>query len=80
MVIALREIRTVSNGQIKIDLPDYINTDMVEVIIMPYSTPDTKNSKKIDYNKYFGVSNLGTELIDKYSKEVRNEWDREISD
>ena len=79
MVLALREIKTVSNRQININLPDYINTDKVEVIIIPYSTPDPNINKKIDYNKYFGISNLGTELIDNYSKKIRNEWDREVS-
>jgi hypothetical protein len=79
VVLALREIKKVSNRKINIDVPDYINTDSVEVILMPYNNPDTKSSKKIDYNKYFGVSNIGTKLIDNYSKEIRNEWDREIS-
>lgn len=79
MVLALREIKTVSNRQIYINLPDYINTEQVEIIIIPYNTPETDNSKKIDYNKYFGISNIETELIDDYLNKTRNEWDRKIS-
>ena len=34
----------------------------------------------IDYQKYFGMSNLGTYLIDKYLDDARNDWDRTILD
>ena len=79
MVLALREIKTVSNRQININLPDYINTDKVEVIVIPYNITDKDSNKKIDYNKYFGISNLGTELIYDYLNKTRDEWDRKIS-
>lgn len=80
MVKALREIKTVSNKQVIINLPDYISTKQVEVIIIPYNTSGKENSNKSDYSKYFGISNLGTELIDKKLNDIRDEWEREISD
>ena len=79
MVLALREIKTVLNRQININLPDYLNTDKVEVIVIPYNIPDKDSNKKIDYNKYFGISNIGTKLIDEYLNKTRDEWERELS-
>ena len=79
MVLALREIKTVINHRININLPDYIDTDKVEVIVIPYNVPNQDGNNKIDYNKYFGVSNIGTTLIDEYLNKTRDEWEREIS-
>ena len=35
---------------------------------------------KIDFNKYFGVSNIGISNIDNYLNNIRNDWDRTILD
>lgn len=79
MQLAYREIANVVNHTIHLNLPDYINSEMVEVIILPYPAPEA-SKPKVDYQKYFGMSNLGTDLIDKYLEDARNDWDRTILD
>lgn len=34
----------------------------------------------INFNKYFGISNLGSNTIKTQLNEMRNEWDRKLSD
>ncbi len=34
----------------------------------------------IDFKKYFGISNLGSNTIKTHLNEMRNEWDRKLSD
>ncbi len=73
------DITEVIDNKINLILPDYINTKKVEIIIFPFEIP--KNLKnKVDYNKYFGVSDIGENLIDKHLKNIRNEWKRKILD
>ena len=79
MILSFREIKTVKNRQIKITLPDYINSEKVEVIVLPYNIPIKDQNKKIDYNKYFGISELGLNTIDNQLNKIRDEWDRKIS-
>ena len=80
MQVAYREITDVINHKVNITVPEYINTDRVEIIIIPYTTPKTKTASQVDFNQYFGVSNIGVSKIENYLKNVRNEWDREIPD
>lgn len=47
-------------------------------IILSHNVPDKDSNTKIDYNKYFGISNIGTKLIDEYLNKTRDEWEREI--
>ena len=79
MQLAYRDIANVVDHKIHLSLPNYINTEKVEVIIIPYTTP--KLSKpKVDFQRYFGASNIGTEKIDKYLEDARNDWERTILD
>ena len=80
MQVAYQEITDVINHKVNLTVPEYINTDRVEVIIIPYTTPKTKTASRVDFNQYFGVSNIGVSKIENYLKNVRNEWDREIPD
>ena len=79
MQLVFRDIAQVVNHKVNLTLPDYIDTEKVEVIVIPYKIPEDTNSK-IDYNLFFGVSNIGTELINKRLESLRNEWERTILD
>ena len=72
-----REITKVVNNRINLPVPEYINTSKVEVIIIPVA--ESKVSK-VDYNQYFGVSDIGKPEIDNYLKNIRNEWEKTILD
>jgi len=80
MLLAYREITSVINHQVNLTLPDYIKSERVEIIIIPYYNPQIAQTKKVDFNKYFGISNVGLSSIENYLKNVRNEWDRAILD
>jgi predicted nucleic acid-binding protein len=80
MQLAYREIANVINHQVKLTIPDYINSEKVEIIIIPYLYPKNEQSKKVDFNKFFGVSNIGISTIDNYLNNIRNDWDRAIFD
>ncbi len=80
MELVLREIKTVQNGQINITIPDIIKTEKVEVIVIPYNGPEKEITEKVDFDNYFGISDVGTNRIDSYLKETRNEWEREVFD
>ena len=79
MQLVYRDIASVINHRINLTLPDYINTESVEIIIIPYNPPVMKKPK-IDYNKYFGISNIGLALINNYLENIRNDWERTILD
>jgi len=80
MQIAYREIKSVTNHQVTLVLPEYINSEKVEIIVIPYDLPEMEKSAKVDYRKYFGISNVGAAKIENYLNKVRNEWDRKILD
>ncbi len=76
----LREIKTVQNGQINITIPDIIKTEKVEVIVIPYSNPEKEIIGKVDFDNYFGISDIGEKRIDSYLNKTRNKWEREVFD
>jgi len=80
MQLAYREIANVINHQVNLTIPEYINSETVEIIIIPYYYTKKEPQKKVDFNKYFGVSNIGVTIIDNYLNNIRNEWDRTILD
>ncbi len=80
MQLAYREVAKVINHQVNLTIPEYINSENVEIIIIPYTTTKFESTKKVDFNKYFGVSNIGISKINDYLNNVRNEWDRAILD
>jgi len=80
MQLVYREIANVINHQVNLTIPEYINSEKVEIIIIPYFYPKSEQPKKVDFNKYFGVSNIGVSIIDNYLDNLRNEWDRTILD
>jgi len=80
MQIAYREIANVINHQVNLTIPEYINSEKVEIIIIPYYYPKYEENRRIDFNKYYGISNIGISVIDNYLNNVRNEWDRAILD
>jgi len=80
MQLVYREITNVIDHRINLRLPDYITSEKVEIIILPVVSPKLKATKKVDYNKYFGISNIGISIIENQLKSIRNEWDRVILD
>jgi hypothetical protein len=80
MELVLREIKVVQNGQINVTIPDTIKTKRVEVIVIPYIDPKNEIVKKVDFENYFGISDVGEKRINSYLNETRNEWDRKVSD
>ncbi len=76
MQLIYRDIATVENHNIKLTLPDYIDAQQVEVIIIPIK----KEKESKDFDAYFGVSNIGTEQIDKHLQKSRDGWNRTILD
>ena len=79
MQLVYRDIANVVDHRVNLTLPDYIETDKVEIIVIPVTKPTEKKSI-IDYDEYFGVSNMGLTFIDNYIENTRNEWDRKIPD
>ena len=79
MLIAYREIADVVNHQINLKIPDYIKSDKVEIIVIPCFIPE-EITPEIDFNKFFGVSNIGTEKINLQLQKLRDEWDGTILD
>ncbi len=65
MQLVYRDITNVVDHRINVILPDYINSEEVEIIIIPHTSPK-KIKTKVDYNMFFGVSDIGTTLIDNY--------------
>ena len=78
-MIAIREIVEVKNGIINFKLPNYILTDKVEIIIIPYKPKELEKDLNIDFSKYFGLSDVGTDKIDNYLKNARDEWGQGFS-
>ncbi len=79
MQLVYRDIAKVVDHRVNLTLPDYIETENVEIIVIPL-TKSTEKKSIIDYDEYFGVSNMGLTLIDNYLENTRNEWDRKIPD
>jgi len=77
MQVVYRDVANVVNHRIDLLLPDNIETDKVEVIIIPLNIPEERKPK-VDFKKYYGVSNVDISLIDNYLEKIRNEWDRKI--
>jgi hypothetical protein len=76
MQLIYRDIATVVNHNIQLILPDYIDTQQVEVIVIPVK----KQNKTIDFNAYFGISNLGNDLVINHLQQSRDALDRTIFD
>ena len=79
MQLVYRDIASVVNHRINLTLPESITTEMVEIIVIPFTKP-VETKPKIDFEKYFGVSNIGLQTIDNYLDNIRNDWDRTILD
>jgi len=77
MQTVYRDVAKVVNHRIDLLLPDNIDSDKVEVIIIPFINSEEKKPK-VDFRKYFGVSNLDISLIDNYLEKIRNEWERPL--
>ena len=78
MQIVYREIVNVVDHRLNLLLPNHINTDKVEVIIIPLNK-SVESDSKVDFRKYFGLSNVDYPVIDNYLEEIREEWDRKIT-
>lgn len=68
---ALREIRTVSDTKIIIDLPEYFRQKEIEIIIIPYRDQPLKST---DFSKYFGIMTI--ENLEDEIRALREEWNR----
>lgn len=81
---AIRKIVTVQDNTLKVVLPDNYNNKQVEIIILPAPEEETMKveEKKIGYyDKYYGSlkSGLSVEEIEKQLRELRDEWNRDVS-
>ena len=79
MQLVYRDIANVVNHKINLTLPESITTEMVEIIVIPFTKP-VETKPKIDFEKCFGVSYIGLQTIDNYLDNIRNDWDRTILD
>ena len=80
---ALREILEVHNNRVVIDLPPHFGRGTVEVIILPVEQKENRieqepvnGDKNVDYDQYFGITNIGQETIDRHLQAIRDEWER----
>jgi len=80
MQLAYREIANVIDHKVNLTIPEYVSSEKDEITIIPYFYPKQEQRQKIDFNKYFGVSNIGISIIDNHLNKTRNEWDRTILD
>ena len=79
---AIRRTVTVRNNTITVELPEDYNNKTVDLIIQEsQEKPTIVQEPSIDYKKLYGTLNLGltVEEIDKELKDLRNEWERDIS-
>ena len=80
---AIRKILTVKDNILQVVLPDEYNNKRVELIILPAGEETAiVEEKKVDYHSaYYGSlkSGLSAEEIDKQLRELRNEWDTDVS-
>jgi hypothetical protein len=79
---ALRRIIDVKDDQVIIKLPQNFQQQKVEVIILldigeNRSIPEELQAdKKVDYEQYFGVTNIGEVAIERELQSLRDEWER----
>lgn len=80
---AIRKIVTVKDNTLKVMLPDHFNGKQVELIILSTDEPAAASVEepKFDYQSLYGSVkfNKSVEQIDKELKELRDEWERDIS-
>lgn len=75
-MIANRQIVKNQGGKIEVALPDYIQSEEVEVIILPIAKSDD-NPIVFDFSKLYGKWKLhqSIEEIDDWLNDLRNEWE-----
>lgn len=78
-MVADRQIVKNQGGRIEVNLPDYISSEEVEVILMPVAKSDYAR-KIFDFSSLYGKLQLHTspEEIDNWLNDLRNEWERDI--
>jgi hypothetical protein len=79
---AIRRIVTIKDNVLKVVLPDHYNNKQVELIILPTEeSPSEVREGKVDYEKLYGSLNSGltSEEIDRQLKDLRREWERDLS-
>jgi hypothetical protein len=83
---ALREIYEVKNHRVVIDLPQQFQPQKVEIIIVPIDGAAQEaelsyaEGQRVNYDQYFGVTNIGVENIEHGLASIRGEWDRYVFD
>jgi len=76
MQLVYRNTAQIVNHHLHLNLPDFIDNQEVEVIIIPIA----KKKQNPDFNSFFGISNLGTDLINNHLESIRDDWDRTLLD
>jgi hypothetical protein len=78
-MVADRQIVNNQGGRIEVELPDYISSEEVEVILMPVAKSDDA-PKIFDFSSLYGTLQLhkSSEEIDNWLNDLRNEWERDI--
>ena len=84
---AIKEIVEVRNDRIVVDLPQHFGHTTVEVIILALDTQLDRDvspfqnirETSIDFDHYFGVTNIGTVTLERRLHTLRSEWERDVS-
>lgn len=83
---AIREIIEVQNNRIVIELPQSFQKTTVEVIILPLDVdeettephPPLRKENTMNFEQYFGITDIGEETIERHLHTIRSEWDRHV--
>lgn len=82
---AIKEILDIKSDQIVINVPPNFHQTRVEVIVLALDTEHGterpfQENEHIDYENFFGITNIGTETLDNYLNSIRAEWERYVFD
>ena len=83
---AIREIIEIHNNRIVIELPQCFRKTKVEVIILPLNNDEDtteplsppRQEKTMNFEQYFGITDIGEEIIERQLHTIRSEWDRHV--
>ncbi|MBN2893609.1 MAG: hypothetical protein JXL97_17185 [Bacteroidales bacterium] len=78
MQFVFRKITSIVNNEIHFKVPEDFYSDEVEVIVIPISK--IENNKSVNFDNYYGISDIGEKEIEKQLNELRKEWDRKVLD
>ena len=72
---AIKEIHHITNKQFQMQVPESFDNIDVEVIVRPSCQ---KNRSRFDPSEYYGITDVPSEIIQKDTKDLREQWNRRI--